>query len=411
MMSRCKNNNEILVIRQEFGEILFSLDERRIRLWCAARSRAYNRKNGRGGVTVVHKATGVSRRRICEGLKEIENPEKLDKSRIRGPGGGRKKISESQPLILEALEALVDPDSRGDPESPLRWTSKSTYRLSEELNRQGYEVSHAQVGKLLNDPGCSLQSNKKTKEGSRHTDRNAQFGYINDKVKWFHAANQPAISVDTKKKENIGEYKNPGREYCPQKHPLEVNGHDFPDKKLGKVIPYGIYDLRLNKGWVSIGINNDTAEFAVNAIRTWCHEVGKVVCPKMKSLLITADCGGSNGYRVRLWKRELQKLADESKTEITVCHYPPGTSKRNKTEHRMFSFISKNWRGKPLIDRQTVIELIGHTKTKNGLKIKVVIDENVYKKGIRITDEEMKKINLEKDRFHGEWNYKIKPRI
>lgn len=410
MTDRSKNN-EILVIRQEFGEISFSLDERRTRLWCAARSRAYNRKNGRGGVTAVHKATGVSRRRIYEGLKEIEYPEKLDKSRIRRSGGGRKKISESQPSILEALESLVEPDSRGDPESPLRWTSKSTYKLSEELKRQGYEASHAHVGKLLNDLGYSLQSNKKTKEGSQHPDRDAQFGYINDQVKRFHAANQPAISVDTKKKENIGEYKNPGREYCPKNQPMKVSGHDFPDKELGKVVPYGIYDLRLNKGWVSIGINNDTAEFAVNAIRTWYHEVGKVVYPKMKSLLITADCGGSNGYRVRLWKRELQKLADESKIAISVCHYPPGTSKWNKIEHRMFSFISKNWRGKPLIDRQTVIELIGHTETKNGLKIKVVIDENIYKKGIRITDEEMKKINLEKDRFHGEWNYKIKPQI
>jgi len=408
-MNNSDNNKEVLIICQEFSEISFSLDERRTRLWCAAKSRAYNRKNGRGGVTAVHKATGVSRRRIYEGLKEIADPEKLDKDRIRRSGGGRKKTAESQPSISEALEALVDPDSRGDPESSLRWTSKSTYKLSEELNRQGYKISHAQVGKLLDSLGYSLQSNKKTKEGSQHADRDAQFRYINDEVKRFHSDNQPAVSVDTKKKENIGEYKNSGREYCPKKQPLEVNGHDFPDKESGKAVPYGIYDLKQNRGWVSIGINNDTAEFAVNAIRTWYYKVGKTVYPKMKSLLITADCGGSNGYRVRLWKRELQKLSDEADITISVCHYPPGTSKWNKIEHRMFSFISKNWRGKPLIDRQIVIELIGHTVTKNGLKIEVVIDNNIYKKGIRVTDEEMRKINLEEALFHGEWNYKIRP--
>ena len=404
------NDQDVSVIRQEFDEISFSSDERRIRLWCAAKSRTYNRTYGRGGVTTVHKATGVSRRRIHEGLKEIADPEKTDKNRIRRSGGGRKKITESQPDILKVSEALVDPDSRGDPESPLRRTSESTYKLAEELNRQGYKVSHAQVGKLLDNPDYSLQSDKKTKEGSRHPDRDAQFRYINDEVKRFYIDNQPAISVDTKKKENIGEYKNSGREYCPKKKPREVNGHDFPNKESGKVVPYGIYDLKHNKGWVSIGINNDTAEFAVNAIRTWYYEVGKMVYPKMKSLLITADCGGSSGYRVRLWKRELQKLVNELKITVTVCHYPPGTSRWNKIEHRMFSFISKNRRGKPLIDRQTVIELIGHTATRQGLEIKVVLDEKNYEKGIRVTDEEMKKINIEEAEFHGEWNYKIRPR-
>jgi len=287
---------------------------------------------------------------------------------------------ESQPDILEKLDAPVDPDSRGDPESPLRQTSKSTYRLAEELNKQGYKVSHAQVGKLLDDLDYSLQSDKKTKEGGLHKDRDAQFKLINDEVRRFHADNQPAISVDTWKKENIGEYKNPGREYRPKKRPREVKGHDFPDKKLGKVIPYGIYDLKQNKGWVSIGINNDTAEFAVNTIRTWYYEVGRVAYPEMKSLLITADCGGGNGYRVRLWKRALQKLADEIKIAISVSHYPPGTGKWNKIEHRMFSFISKNQRGKPLTDRLTVIELIGNTTTKTGLEIEVALDENFMKK-------------------------------
>lgn len=399
----------VLIIRQEFNEISFSLDERRTRLWCAAKSRDYNREYGRGGVTIVHKATEVSRRRIHEGLKELADTEKTDKDRIRRSGGGRKKTVESQPNILESLDALVDPDSRGDPEPPLRRTSKSTYKLAEELSRKGYKVSHAQVGKLLKNLNYSLQSNKKTKEGNQHPDRDAQFKYINDEVKRFHIDNQPAISVDTGKKENIGEYKNSGCEYYPKKQPREVNGHDFPDKESGKVIPYGIYDLKHNKGWVSIGINNDTAEFAVNTVKTWYYEAGRVVYPKMGSLLITADCGGSNGCRVRLWKRELQKLANELKITLAVCHYPPGTSRWNKIEHRMFSFISENRRGKPLTDRQTIIELIGHTTTKKGLEIKVVLDEKKYEKGIKVTDEEMKKINIEEAVFHGEWNYKIRP--
>lgn len=403
------SNRNISGIREEFTEISAFLDERRIRLWCAAKARAYNREHGRGGITAVYKATGISRRRIHNGLKDIENLDGLDKQRVRRPGGGRKKTVESQPGILEKLDALVDPDSRGDPESPLRWTSKSTYKLAEELRCQGFRISHAQVGKLLDDLNYSLQSNKKTKEGGQHEDRDAQFRHISDEVRRFHEDGQPAISVDTKKKENIGEYKNPGREYRPKKQPREVKGHDFPDKKLGKAVPYGIYDLRQNKGWVSVGISNDTAEFAVSTIRTWYYEVGRVAYPGMRSLLITADCGGSNGYRVRLWKRELQRLANELSVAISVSHYPPGTSKWNKIEHRMFSFISKNWRGKPLTDRQTVIELIGNTTTKTGLEIKVVPDENLYEKGIYVTDEELNKINIEKLDFHGEWNYKIKP--
>lgn len=403
------NASDILIIQKEFNEIENFLDERRIRLWCAAKARSYNRINGRGGVTAVHQATGVSRRRIYQGMKDIATPEVLDKDRIRKPGAGRKKTIELQPDILETLDSLVDPDSRGDPENPLRWTSKSTYKIADELNSQGFKVSHSQVGKLLTHLDYSLQSNVKTKEGFQHEDRDDQFKYINNEVKRFHDNNQPAISVDAKKKENIGEFKNQGREYRPKKSPIKVKGHDFPDKKLGKVVPYGIYDLVLNKGWVSVGINNDTAEFAVNSIRTWCYSVGRIIYPKMKSLLITADCGGSNGYRVRLWKRELQKLSNELKIVINVSHYPPGTSKWNKIEHRMFSFISKNWRGKPLISRQTVIELIGNTKTKTGLEIKAVLDENFYEKGIHVSDEEMEMINLEESDFHGEWNYRIKP--
>lgn len=404
------DTNSILITQQEFRDIEFSLDERRIRLWCAAKARAYNREHGRGGVSMVFYATGVSRRRIHAGLKEIESPHRLEKERIRRSGGGRKKIIETYPDILEVLDQLVDPESRGDPESPLRWTAKSTYRLAEELQKQGYSISHRQVGKLLAHLDYSLQSNKKTKEGSSHIDRDAQFSHINGAVQEYHAINQPAISVDTKKKENIGEYKNAGQDYRPKGRPLEVKGHDFPDKNLGKIIPYGIYDLKENQGWVSLGITHDTAEFAVNSIRTWHEEVGKTIYPKMKSLLITADWGGSNGYRVRLWKWELQKLADELNISIQVAHYPPGTSKWNKIEHRMFSFISKNWRAKPLVDRATVIELIGNTTTKTGLEIKVVLDETVYQKGIEVSDEQMENINLEKDAFHGEWNYTIKPR-
>lgn len=398
-----------LDISAEFLDLSFSFDERRTRLWCAAKARSYNRAYGRGGVKIVHEATGVSRRRIYEGLKELTEQESLPIERVRGSGGGRKKITQRYPDILEKLEALVDPESRGDPESPLRWSCKSTYKLAEQLSLQGYSISHSQVAQLLSALKDSLQSNKKTKEGSHHPDRDQQFGHINETVKAFQSREQAVISVDTKKKENLGEYKNAGREYRPIKQPVEVNVHDFPNKELGKVLPYGIYELNENKGWVSLGVNNDTAEFAVNAIREWIQQVGKPRYPEMDSLLITADCGGSNGYRLRLWKRKLQILANEKNLSIRVCHYPPGTSKWNKIEHRMFSVISKNWRGKPLINRQTVIDLIGNTTTKVGLEIKVVLDEKLYQKGIQVTDEEMETLNIHKDTFHGEWNYTISP--
>ena len=399
-----------LNISAEFLDVSFSFDERRIRLWCAAKARSYDREHGRGGVSMVHQATGVSRRRIYKGLNELSEQECLPIEKVRRHGGGRKKVTEHYPDILEKLESLVDPDSRGDPESPLRWTCKSTYKLAKQLSEMGYPLSHSKVAVLLSELKYSLQSNKKTKEGSNHPDRNAQFEHINATVKEFQKHHQPVISVDTKKKENLGEYKQTGREYRPIKSPLEVNGHDFPNKELGKVIPYGIYDLNHNKGWVSIGVNHDTAEFAVNAIRKWIQEVGRQKYPEMTQLLITADCGGSNGYRVRLWKKELQTLVNETQIEIKVCHYPPGTSKWNKIEHRMFSFISQNWRGKPLVDRQTVIELIGNTKTKTGLEIQVVLDESIYPKGIKVSDKEMEQIQIKKDEFHGEWNYTIIPK-
>ena len=405
------HSKALMGIAQEFEEISCALDERRIRLWCAARALSYNRAYSRGGVMLVHQATGVSRRRIYAGISELIKEEDLPVNRVRRPGGGRKKTIDKYPDILDALEALVEPDSSGDPQSALRWTCKSTYKLADELSAQGYQVCYHQVGSLLKDLDYSLQSNKKRKEGASHPDRDAQFVHINEAVKAFHAKGQPALSVDTKKKENIGEYKNQGREWRPTKHPRDVNVYDFIDKDLGKVVPYGLYDSQYNQGWVSIGINNDTAQFAVHAIRTWYHQVGNVLYPDMAALLITADCGGSNGYRVRLWKRELQQLANELNIAITVCHYPPGTSKWNKIEHRMFSFISQNWRGKPLIDRQTVLELIGHTKTKKGLEIIAVLDENVYQKGIKVSDEDMEALHIEKHDFHGEWNYTIKPQI
>lgn len=403
------DTKNIKLIQSEFNDIKFSLDERRIRLWCATKAKAYNREHKRGGVSIVFHATGVSRRRIYRGLEEIESHENLDKQRVRNFGGGRKKITQHYPDILEALDQLVEPDSRGDPETALRWTAKSTYTLAKELQNQGYHVSFAHVGKLLSELGYSLQSNKKTKEGLSHPDRNEQFEYIHKKTKEFQLSNQPVISVDTKKRENIGEYQNSGKIYCPKGKPIEVKGHDFTDKNLGKVVPYGIYDIQNNKGWVSVGINHDTSKFAVHSIRTWYEQVGKQLFPEINSLFITPDCGGSNGYRVRLWKLELQKLANELGISIHVSHYPPGTSKWNKIEHRMFSFISRNWRGKPLIDRATVINLISNTKTKKGLEIKAVLDENEYSTGIKVSDEEMEQINIQKDTFHGEWNYIIHP--
>jgi len=362
-----------------------------------------------GGITVVSKGTGIDPKTIRKGLLELGEKQRAPANRIRRTGGGRKKLTRIHNNLLDDLESLVEPDSRGDPESPLRWTSKSTYKLSEELKSKGYSVCQRTVCSLLADLDYSLQSNKKTKEGTNHPDRDAQFQYIYKRVKYFQSHNNPVISVDNKKKENIGEFKNAGREYRKQGTPIEVNGHDFPDKGLGKVSPYGVYDVSKNKGWVNVGISADTAEFAVNSIRCWWYIMGKNTYPRARELLITADCGGSNGHRVRLWKVELQKLATELELKISVCHFPPGTSKWNKIEHKMFSYITKNWRGRPLITRETVVKLIASTKTTKGLEIRAMLDENVYEKGIKVANDELAAVNLVKADFRGEWNYTIMP--
>jgi len=393
------------VVREKYEAISFCLNERSRRIWAATEARSY----GWGGITLVSKATGIDSKTIRKGLLELDDEERLSADRIRHKGGGRKRLKETNEDLLRDLESLVEPFARGDPESPLLWTSKSTYKLSDELRKKGYGVCQRSVYNLLADLDYSLQSNRKNKEGANHPDRDAQFHYISDRVRYFQSCNNPVVSVDTKKKENIGEYKNAGREYRKKGNPIEVNVHDFPDKRLGKVSPYGVYDLSKNKGWVSVGISADTAEFAVNTIRCWWHIMGKPVYPNATELLITADCGGSNGYRVRLWKVELQELANELDMEINVCHFPPGTSKWNKIEHKMFSYISENWRGRPLITKETVVKLIAGTRTKKGLEIRSILDENIYEKGIKITDDDMVRINIVKSEFHGEWNYKILP--
>lgn len=396
------------IIKEKYNKISFCLNERSRRIWVATEADSY----GRGGITAVCNATGISRTTIKQGLLELElNAEdRLENGRVRKKGGGRKKIIVNNPNIIKELEALIDPVTRGDPESPLRWTSKSSYKLADELTKAGNQASQKTVYSLLTDElKYSLQANKKTEEGSNQPDRNAQFEYINEKTKKFQKNNNPIISVDTKKKENIGNFKNNGKEYHKKGKPTEVNVYDFINKELGKVAPYGVYDVVKNIGWVNVGISSDTSEFAVESIRTWWNEMGKPIYKQAKEIFITADCGGSNGNRVKLWKTELQKLANETKMAIHVSHFPTGTSKWNKIEHKMFSFISQNWRGKPLIDRATVVNLISNTKTKSGLEIKARLDKRCYEKGIKITDEELAAVNLEKDDFHGEWNYVIYP--
>lgn len=400
----------LIRIKEKFDDISVYLNERSLRIWCATEVKNYNKIFGNGGVTAVHRATGISRPTIYAGIVELKKKKRLESSRIRNIGGGRKKITKKYPGLLKKVESLVEPLSRGDPESPLRWTCKSVRNIADELNKKGYPLSFRTVCDLLEELDFSLQSNKKTKEGMSHPDRNEQFHYINKTVKKFQKNLFPAISVDTKKKENLGEYKNIGKEYRPKGQPLKVNTHDFPNKELGKAAPYGVYDLTQNKGWVSIGITHDTAEFAVNTIKSWWYKMGKPLYKKADRLLITADCGGSNGYKVRLWKWALQKLSDELDLKIYVCHFPPGTSKWNKIEHKMFSFITMNWRGKPLSTLETVVNLIGSTKTKSGLKIKAIIDKKKYEKGKKISDEEFSLINIKSCNFHGEWNYIIKPR-
>ena len=391
-------------VKEKLSKISPYLNERLRRIIYAAEAEQL----GRGGKTLVCKQTGMSRPTLNEGFRElsINVSDRCDIKRIRKEGGGRKKITTRQPNLLLALESLVEPLSRGDPESPLRWTIKSTRILSDELSVMGYKVCKSRVATLLSELDYSLQSNHKTIEGNQHPDRNAQFEHINSKAQKYIDNGQPVISVDTKKKENVGNYKNNGKEYRPKGSPRNVNGHDFADKKA---VPFGIYDLADDKGFVNVGKNYDTSAFAVHSIEQWWSLTGKCRYPQAKELLITADGGGSNGYKRRLWKSELQRFANDSGLEISVCHFPPGTSKWNKVEHRLFAQISLNWRGIPLETHETVVQLIAATKTKKGLSVKCQLDENQYIKGIVISDEEFNKINLSKDDFHGEWNYTIKP--
>ena len=392
-------------LKRRYEQIQVYLNEKDKRLWCANEAICI----GRFGVTFVSEVTGVSRTTITVGIKEIKGEKDIAKKNVRRKGGGRKSNIKKDTQLQSDLELLVDSSTRGDPESPLRWTSKSTRNLAKELNSETKRASHSLVSRLLSEAGYSLQANKKTKEGGNHPDRDKQFQYINEKAKQFQTNEQPVISVDAKKKENIGNFKNNGREYSKKGNAPEVNVYDFIDKEKGKVTPYGVYDLAKNKGWVSVGISADTAKFAVESIRKWWDNMGKECYPNVSALYINADGGGSNGSRTRLWKIELQKLASELQIKIHVSHFPPGTSKWNKIEHRMFSFISKNWRGKPLINRATVVNLIGNTRTTKGLKISAQLDEAIYQKGIKISDRELSEILLEKDEFHGEWNYIILP--
>jgi hypothetical protein len=346
---------------------------------------------------------------IRQGVAELKSPETVLTGRVRRPGAGRKRIAARDAAVIRDLEGLVEPVTRGDPESPLRWTCKSVRRLAEELNRQGHTISYPVVAELLRELGYSLQANRKSKEGSSHPDRNAQFEYINRKVKRFLAGKQPVISVDTKKKELVGEFKNGGRELRPKGEPEKVRVHDFLIPELGRATPYGVYDLARNTGWVSVGMDHDTAAFAVESIRRWWQCMGQPVYPKANRLLITADAGGSNGPRLRLWKVELQKLADETGMRIAVCHFPPGTSKWNKIEHRLFSFISQNWRGKPLLSFEVIVNLIAATTTAKGLTVQAEVDDGVYPAGTKIDDKELASVRLRRDKFHGDWNYEIHP--
>jgi hypothetical protein len=387
------------------------LDERQRRLFVATEARVI----GRGGISAVSRATGVSRVTITAGLgelaiAEIEASAPLPQGRVRRPGGGRKKLAQSDPTLLSDLEMLIDPVTRGDPESPLRWTCKSLRKLADELRSQGHQVSHVVVGELLKAQGYSLQANAKTLEGGEHPDRDAQFIQINARVGAALEAGEPVISVDTKKKELVGAYKNAGREWETAGEPVEVKVHDFIDPELGRANPYGVYDVGADQGWVSVGTDHDTAAFAVESIRRWWFTMGQATYPQARELTITADGGGSNGSRVRLWKQELQTLADDLALPVRVCHFPPGTSKWNKIEHRLFSFISMNWRGRPLISHEVIVNLIGSTTTRSGLTVRAQLDTNIYPKGIKIPDETFAAINIERDAFHGEWNYRIKPK-
>lgn len=405
------DNQEVKSIQDKYNSLSPFLNEKTRRIWAAIEARSL----GWGGVSQVAYATGLSRTTIHAGMRllsELDEMKTIDEStRIRISGGGRKLLEEQDATLLSDLESLIEPMTLGDPCSPLKWTSKSVVKLAAALNRGGHRISPKSVYNLLESLGYSLQSNRKTRDGSSHDDRDNQFLHISNQVKHFQSQNEPVISVDTKKKELIGDFKNPGSEWCDREQPVEVRMHDFVDLKLGKAIPYGIYDLTLNKGWVNVGVDHDTAEFAVESIRHWWYSMGKALYPNNKHIMITADCGGSNSYRSRLWKLKLQEFATETGKNIHVCHFPPGTSKWNKIEHRLFCQITNNWRGRPLTSLQVVINLIRNTTTIQGLEVEARLDENLYKTGIKVTDEELDTIAIERNSFHGEWNYIIKPKI
>jgi transposase len=397
---------EEAAIKRRFELVSGELNERTRRLLAASEALAI----GWGGISIVSRATGLSRKAISQGIKELQGEERANEGRIRRKGGGRKTTVSKDPSLKEELDLLVEPVTRGDPESPLRWTSKSVRKLAKELTQQGHQVSHQLVSELLHALGYSLQANRKTHEGGGHQDRDAQFEHINAQAKAFLAAEEPVISVDAKKKELVGDFKNPGREWHQQGKPEQVRVYDFPIKGVGRVTPYGVYDQGRNTGWVNVGIDHDTAEFAVESIRRWWNEVGHLQYPKAKRVLITADGGGSNGSRVRLWKWELQRLADETGLQFTVCHFPPGTSKWNKIEHRLFAWISQNWRGKPLVNYAVILKLIAATTTEAGLTVQCQLDTKRYPTGRKVSDKEMATISIQPDPFHGEWNYTILPK-
>ena len=403
----------IAAIRNKYQALHLVMDEKVRRRWAACEARAI----GWGGITAVAAATGLSRPTIRAGLAEVQGGASRSAEdhqpagqRVRRGGGGRRRLTAADRTLVKDWQALLESSTRGDPQSPLLWTSKSPRHLADALVQQGHHVRHHTVARLLEELNYSLQANRKTKEGRTHRDRDAQFEHMNQQGRAFQKRGQPVVSVDTKKKELIGDCKNAGREWQPRGHPVEVRMKDFVDKQLGKGIPYGVYDLTANTGWVSVGIDHDTARFAAESLRRWWQQMGARGYPKAKELLVTADAGGSNGYRIRLWKVAVQELADAIGLRITVCHFPPGTSKWNKIEHRMFCHITENWRGKPLVSRAVIVNLIGSTKTRAGLTIKAELDENAYPTGIKVSDEALAAIRLKQDKFHGDWNYTILPR-
>lgn len=398
--------NALAELKQKFTAVWPLLDERTRRVVAANEALSF----GFGGISEVHRACGLSRKAIAKGISEIEEVVVPPVGHVRRPGAGRKSVTVSDPCLMDALEEMIDSQTRGDPESPLRWICKSTRAIAAQLGRQKHPVSHTKVAQILHDLNYSLQSNRKTEEGADHPDRDAQFQHINAAVKDCLKQGHPVISVDTKKKELIGNYDNAGQQWLPTKQPKKVQGHDFPNPEVPRAYPYGIYDLARNAGFVNVGTDHDTGAFAVASIRGWWRSEGRKLYPDAPMILITADGGGSNGSRLRLWKAELQKLADQTGMSISVCHFPPGTSKWNKIEHRLFSFITSNWRGEPLCDYETIVNLIARTTTAKGLKVTCRLDRRKYPIGRRVSDEEMENINVERNKFHGEWNYVIKPK-